>query len=528
MDYSEIAWLEQEVEQGHTLDVEKTPTATSHPGYHSIDWTGEKYPGGLGPADIFKADYWTLREQSSRLFRENLYARGLIRRLTTNIVHVGLHPESMAEEQVLGMESGALDGWKEQTERRFDLYANTPQVCDYESNRTFGQIQKYIYREAIVSGDVLVVLHISRTTKLPQIQVINGAHVQTPVNTDDYKIVAGRTIEHGVELDSRKRQRAYWVRLEDNTFKRVPAWGARSGRRVAWLYYGTDKRLDDVRGEPMLSLVLQSLKEVDRYRDAAQRKATLNSILAMFIKKTKPKMGTKPLTGGALRKREITPATSDTDRRFSITDYLPGMYIEELQEGEEPTPHSTAGTDVNFAPFEEAVINACAWSNGVPPTIYRLGFSRNYGASQGEINEFKIFQTEQRVDFGGVNCSPVWQEWMLSMVLKGQIQAPGLLAAWRDLAKFEQFTAWVFVDWAGAVKPAMDLLKLVKAYEVLVDRGWITNDLAARELTGTKFSKNVKRLATEIKMLSEARGEGDEGAERAGNALASIQEVVNG
>ena len=40
----------------------------------------------------------------------------------------------------------------------------------------------------------------------------------------------------------------------------------------------------------MLSVILQSLKEIDRYRDATQRKAAINAILAMFIKKTQDKV----------------------------------------------------------------------------------------------------------------------------------------------------------------------------------------------------------------------------------------------
>lgn len=487
------------------------PTANYSNPVRSANWDGGKYPGGFGVTNVFRTDHYTLRLRSDQLFRENLYARGMIRRLVTNIIHNGLHPESMAEESVLGLGEGELNGWKESNERRFELYANSPQVCDYSARDVFGEIQRTIKREAIVSGDVLVVLHLSPITGMPQVQVINGAHVRTP--SDQRGLRKGNKIVHGVELDSRKRHVAFWVVKEDNTHVRIPAWGSRSGRRVAWLYYGNDRRLDDVRGEPLLSLILQSLKEVDRYRDAAQRKATINSILAMFIKKTKPKMGTKPVTGGAVRRREVTPDTPDGDRKFNILDYLPGTVIEELQEGEEPVPHSTAGTDVNFGEFEEAVINACAWANGIPPTIYRLGFNRNYAASQGEINEFKIFLSEERFNFGNVNCAPVWQECLISKTLMREVNAPGLIDAWRNPALYEQYMAWVYADWTGAVKPATDLLKLVNAYEKMVDRGWMTNDLATRELTGTKFSQNVRRLKAELRMLSDAGVDAEPGTD---------------
>ena len=47
-------------------------------------YDGEKFAGGFGITDIFTTDYWTLRRRSAQLFKENLYAKGLIRRLITN------------------------------------------------------------------------------------------------------------------------------------------------------------------------------------------------------------------------------------------------------------------------------------------------------------------------------------------------------------------------------------------------------------------------------------------------------------
>lgn len=48
------------------------------------DFNGEKFPGGFGITNIFTTDYWTLRVRSEQLFKDNLYAKGLIRRLITN------------------------------------------------------------------------------------------------------------------------------------------------------------------------------------------------------------------------------------------------------------------------------------------------------------------------------------------------------------------------------------------------------------------------------------------------------------
>src|SRR5262245_39395481 len=52
-------------------------TAPVRYGYHD----GEKFPGGFGFTDLLIPDYWTLRARSTQLFKKNLYARGLVRRL---------------------------------------------------------------------------------------------------------------------------------------------------------------------------------------------------------------------------------------------------------------------------------------------------------------------------------------------------------------------------------------------------------------------------------------------------------------
>jgi hypothetical protein len=64
------------------------------------DFTGEKFFGGFGATSIYQVDYWTLRKRSEQLFNENLYAKGLIRRLVTNEINTGLTPESLPDENI--------------------------------------------------------------------------------------------------------------------------------------------------------------------------------------------------------------------------------------------------------------------------------------------------------------------------------------------------------------------------------------------------------------------------------------------
>lgn len=466
-------------------------------------WSGDKFAGGFGATELLTMDYWTLRQRSSQLFETNLYARGLIRRLVGNVIHTGLHLEATPEEAILGVPEDGLADWAENVENRYSLWSNSPLLCDYVEQNTWGELQQVIEQESLVAGDVLVVLRTDQRTGLPRVQLVRGDLVQSPMRDSR----ASTRIEHGVEIDAQGRHVAYWVNQEDGTSKRLPAWGERSGRRIAWLVYGTDKRLGQVRGIPLLSLVLQSLKEIDRYRDSTQRKAVINSMLAMFVAKTQDKPSSMPIGGGAVRAGLQAPSQGAGDlpaRNFGAVDLVPGMVIEELQHGETPHAFQTNGTVEHFGVFESAIVQAVAWANDVPPEIMVMSFGSNYAASQAAINEFKSFLNRKRTARGNAVCSPVYVEWLLSEVMSGRIKAPDLLAAWRDPSQYDTFAAWTSCDWSGNIKPAVDLSKLVRGYVEMINEGLMTRDRAARELNGTKYTKNVQKLARENLMLAEA------------------------
>jgi lambda family phage portal protein len=475
-------------------------TLNDLPAHRHVWDHGEKFAGGLGPIDILFTDYWGLRARSAELFQRNLYARGLIRRLVTNQINTGLHLEATPEEKILGYEEDALSDWSEDIENRFEIWGKNAYLCDQDERRTFGALQEMAQTEALVCGDVLVVLRNDPRTRLPRVQLISGSAIQSPYTDRPH----GVTIEHGVELDSQRRHVAFWVLQKDGTFKRLPAYGEKSGRRIAWLLYGTDNRLGDVRGMPLLGLVLQSLKEIDRYRDAQLRKAVVNSILALFIKKSADKPGTRPLTGGSPRRsKELTTGNDGAARPIRTAENVPGLVLEELQVGEEPVPYVGNQTVEGFGTFETAIVQSIAWANEIPPEILTLAFGTNYAASQAAINEFKMYLNRVRTRFGENFCSPIYEEWLLAQTLMGRVEAPGFIDSFRAFDQFDTYGAWIACDWSGAIKPAVDLSKLVRGYREMVEAGFITRDRATRELTGTKFSKNAKKLAREAQLVVE-------------------------
>lgn len=477
---------------------------TIDPGYRYEYHNGEKYEGGLGPVPVLYTDYWALRERSAAFFKTNLYGRGIIRRFVTNVINTGL---SLDAEPILGLLSIDEDKaaeWSEDVEDKFLAWASLPQACDWVGEKTFGEMQREIYREALIEGDVLVIEHHNAATNLPYYEIVSGSLVTSPLV--DVKIANGHCIEHGVELNAKRQQVAYWVLQADLTHKRIPSRG-RNNRLLSWLFYATDKRAFDVRGEPLLSLIMQSIGEIDKYRDSTQRKATVNSMLAMFFYQSADSKvpNSRPVTAGAARRVAGTePAADGTDYKLNMAGHRPGLVYEYLPPGVEPKGFGSEGTDEKFGEFEDAIVDGLAWGLEMPKSVLKMLFSNSYSASRGEVKEFNLTLGAIRNRFSDTLTRRVYRSWLTAMVLTRRVEAPGMLAAWRDSMQFDVFAAWTNSNWWGAVKEAVDLVKEVTGLGMMADRGYTTNSANARAMTNTRFSANMKKVARENKLIAES------------------------
>jgi capsid protein len=218
-------------------------------------------------------------------------------------------------------------------------------------------------------------------------------------------------------------------------------------------------------------------------------------------------VGSRPITGGAVRRgtESVTSGIAGKPARsFNFADHIPGAVLDELAPGEVPVGFPSNGVDEKYGDFEATVIYAIAWALEVPPEILTLSFKNNYSASQAAVNEFKTFLEVARDAWGQEMCVPIYVEWLLAETLAGRIKADGLLESWRDPSQYDRFAAWIGSDWTGQIKPSIDIGKQAAGYKTLVEQGFITRDRAARETTGTKFSKNVAKLKLENEALAAA------------------------
>jgi capsid protein len=469
-------------------------------------YDGANFWGGVsGQIDeIASLDYWTLRARSGALFRTNTYAIGIVNRLVTNVIHKGLEPEFTPEESVIGAPKDSLVDWANKMENRYRLYGKAKDIIDCKGYRIDGEQQAQIYQEAFIDGDCLVINRQHKPTGLPQIQIVSGNRVQTPPEH-----AMDENIVDGVKLDKNGKHLGFWVyqgtdHILNDSYVYVPAHGPRSGRHTAWLVYGPNKREDDVRGMPGLGMAIQPLNEIQKNRDSAQLKSSINAMIIGFIKRAQEAKMIPHIGNGAVRKDSVTDDTTGETRPVEVSRILPGVWFGSLQPGEEPVPYSVHGTDVNFASFESAIVAGLSWAMEIPPEILLLSFNSNYSASQAALREFIMVLDEKRARFASQHCQNLIEEWFISELLLGKIEAPGFLEALSDPMQYDVKQAWLSIDWIGSIKPSVDILKEVNAHKAMVSEGWETNSHASRALTGSKFDKTIRKLEKENRMKVKA------------------------
>lgn len=467
----------------------------------SAIWNGDKFPGSFGPTKDFEiVDYWTLRKRSMQLFKENLYAKGIIRRLLRNEIHTGINCTSSVISSILWPDMSEMDReakgviYSELLTQQFNLYAENKLIFDFKQSQTFGDFQEQVRLESLICGDGIIISRINPNTGLPYWEWINGNHIQSPGN---YTPRNGNKIVEGVEYNKYGRQVAFHVMNQTDNgieFERIPCYGEKSGRLISWMVYGSEKLVEETRGEPLLACILYMIKELDRYRDAESRAAVVNAMIPLFIKRSPTSaIGSRPSDGLARLRNEPAPTILNgdvTDDRRPIRDIRsmqPGTIFDDLAPGEEMQSFQTNRPNVNYKAFEEAILSGICWALEVPPEIVMLRFQSNYSASRQANNEFEIYLSYQVKKNARRFCQPIYEEFVIQSCMNGQLDCPGLISAVWDSSQWKIKSAWLSCSWTGLNRPSVDPQKEVESSFKALDVGLTTYDIECRRHSGLSF-----------------------------------------
>jgi len=471
---------------------------------HGASQTKKSLLGFLGNSisadDDIVRNLDTLRQRSRSLYMGGSpIATGALKTISTNVVGAGLRLNPNIDYEFLGMTADEADAWEKRTLRDFDVWANTT-ACDAVRMNNFYAIQQLAFLSVLMSGDCFIALpQKQRPGELYslKLQVVEADRVCNPADTTSSENILG-----GVELNNDKEICAYWIAkrhplsvtwtLQDwkdrNQFVRVEAFGLKTGRPNI-LHLKVDERPDQRRGVPLLSPVIEAMKQIGRYTEAELMAAVVAGMFTVFIESVSPHEHLGP---GAI------PLEEQVDTSDMNSFELGNGTIMALKQGEKANAVNPGRPNTAFEGFVEAICKQVGTALEIPYELLMKRFDASYSAARASLLEaWKMFKMRREWMVNNF-CQPVYEEWLTEAVLKGRVIAPGFF----DDPVIK--AAYCRAEWHGPSQGQIDPLKEVRSAILRVENGFSNRAKEAQELTGTDFDSNVLLLKREHVQLGEA------------------------
>lgn len=440
-----------------------------------------------GPDDDIVRNVEKLRERSRDEFMGGSpIATGALKTIRTNVVGPGLRLNAQIDAEFVGLTPDQADEWERNTEREFALWSES-KTCDASLANNFYQLQSLAFLSMMMSGDVFAVLPVIPRKSIPydlRIHLLEADRVCDPSPKDQSKNILG-----GVEIGEYGEPVNYYIAQKHpgnsttykNTWKAVPAYGSKTGRRNV-IHLMDHERPEQRRGVPLLSPVLEQLKQLGRYTDAELMAAVVTGMLTVFIESENPQNALGE-SGGIPYLDQIDPESEDSYE-------LGNGAIVGLAPGEKANTVNPLRPNTAFDGFVVSICRQIGVALELPFELLIKHFTASYSASRAALLEAHKFFRMRRSFIGSDFCQPIYEEWLFEAVAKERIYAPGFL---EDPAIRKAYSG---AEWYGPSFGVLDPTKEVAAAKIRVDEGFSTREKETAELSGLSydyvFNKRVR------------------------------------
>lgn len=446
-----------------------------------------------------------LRQRSRSLYMSAPLAVSAIKTNRTNIVGEGLRLKSTIDAAFLRMTPEAAAEWQRNTEREFELWADS-KFCDSTRVNNFYEIQQVACLSWLMNGDACALVEYERPTPaFPyglRVHLIEADRVSTPhtsgtaVNLYATESTTGNRIFNGVEVTDAGRVVAYHIcstypnsqLRAAKKWQRVKAFGDKTGTPNVLMIFEAE-RAEQYRGVPYLAPVIESLKQLTRYSEAEMMAAVINGFFTVFIT-SEGNSGEMGFTGVL----DDEDRVSDDDLNYELG---PGM-VNVLKPGEKIEIADSKRPSSNFDAFTTALAKYVGAALEIPVELLIKSFNSSYSASRAALLEaWKAFRMKRKwlaADF----CQPLYEIFLTEAIANGRIKAPGFFL---DPAIKK---AYCRAQWNGPAPGMLDPVKEATAAEKRIAIGVSTRQRESIEMTGTDFDANVAQLARENQLMKEA------------------------
>lgn len=486
---------------------------TQHNTLYVYSFDGEKNLGEVGPIKDLRPNHQALSMRSWQAFLESEIAQTIIGRYCTWVIGTGLKLQSEPPKIIFEEERIDLDVQKfsRSVEARFNLFRRS-NLSSYSEMNNLDSIAKEAFKNAIVGGDVLAVLRYEEGRV--NVQLIDGHWVQSPNFSSGnvpQKLSNGNTVQNGVERNDKGKHIAYHVRLANLQYRRIPAFSEESGLQTTFMVYGRKYRLNSVRGIPLISTVIESLKKMERYKEATLGSAEERAKIPFFIEHGIASDGENPLI--TRMSRALNPDMKEDLPKDINGQELADLVAASTNKTVYNMPRDSrmkaleAKNELYFKDFFDVnLLHVCA-AVGIPVQVAMSMYEGNFSASRAALKDWENSLVVERKDFSDTFYSLTYAFWLDVKIREGKIQAPGYLKA-RKEKDYDILEAYRTARYVGASVPHIDPLKEVKAErEKLGTAGahipLTTSEAATERLDQGEARANFEQFAEEVEQLEE-------------------------
>lgn len=498
-------------------------------------YDGETAMGEMGVAKAYFKDFYILRVRSKQLYLESPICQAVINRFTQWVIGRGLKLQAEPQKEVLAKDKITIDTetFNKSIESLWKVYSNSKKA-DYSGLQNLHALSEEAHRESKLGGDVLVVLRV--INGIVKVQHINGAHVGNPptlsITYNDDKLLGNpnysgfdyiyeptkNRVRYGIEIDDMGAHVAYHVKIGVTlTYMRVKAKDS-NGMQRAFMLYGFKPEVDSTRGTPLLSVVMETAKKLERYNSAALAGAEERAKLAYFFvhgvgsdnedpqagRRAKALIG-QPSLGGAVSTgiavdaigNKIANDTAVSTNRTVIN--LPN-------DVDVKSPDSKQ--EVHVAEFSMFHVDIICAAISMPPNVAMSKYEDSFSASRMAGKDWEHTFMTERSDFAMQYLNPIYTLQMYIWVLQNKVEAPGFLNA-LNADNYLTTEAYTYNRWVGDMFPDIDPLKTVKyvreALGVAYEHVPVMDGEYAAELLGTgDISAIIRQVGDELEAADEA------------------------
>lgn len=474
----------------------------------TFSYNGEKNLGEIGPIKKYSIDYEGLRLRSWQSYLESEITQTVINRFATWVIGKGLKLQAEPIGQILKEENIDLDSQSFCTsvEARFNIFRKS-KSSDYSNMKNIDILANTAFKNAIIGGDVLVILrYIDGFIK---IQLVDGAHIQSPSYGSELypnELQSGNRIINGIEMSLTGEHVRYFIRTSDYKVIPIEAKGKESGLQMAFLVYGLDYRLDNVRGLPLVSTVLETLKKLERYKEATVGSAEERQKIAFSIEHDITSTGENPLNKNLAKAfnydaQEDIPEDSTGNVLANTVAATTNKQAFNMPIGAE-LKMLESKNELYFKDFYTVNIDLVCAALGIPPEVAMSKYDSNFSASRAALKDWEHTLNVKRHEFSFMFYQPIYNFWLEIQILKNKIAAPGYLMA---KAKDDQVVMDCYRNarFVGAPVPHIDPKKEVDAERAKLgitaaSLPLTTLEAATENLNGGESDSNMEQYSKEL------------------------------